>query len=63
MWEEVELDGLGQRECAGNDRLRRDDGRQRGESNKAIVKPARGKPIERIIQRLRMGQQQSLRNS
>jgi hypothetical protein len=57
--EEAELDRLlGQRECAGNDRLRRDDRRQRGEGDKAVMKPVGRKPVKRVFQRLWFGQQQ-----
>ena len=52
-WEEAELDCLlGQRERAGNDRLRRDDRRQGGEGDKAVVKPARSEPVKRVCQAL-----------
>ena len=58
--EEPELDRLlGERIGAGDDRLRRDHGRERGEGNQRVVRPGGGELIERALERAGLHQQQA----
>ena len=57
--EVAELDGLPrQREDAGDDRLRRDDGRHRRQNHQRIERPFRREQIERIVRGGRIADQQ-----
>ena len=49
---------MGQRECPRNERLRRDDGCQRGDDEHGVQVPRRDEPEERVVDSGRLGEEQ-----